>query len=554
MALFIQMQVTGHNFTFNCPRDWQDGTTLTRLLRGLIGVDLPILDTHEKTLQQAIDCAFHKIKIPRLIDAEDIAKNPDEKSLMTYVTYFYDFEKVSPKVPAFTPPSTHTPYWSDGLALCSLIEASLPGVLPPNIEALPKLERSLSPDRAHNFGMDWVDGKKLVKVVEDTVFRPLLESEKFVEKEAGSAAEKLEVSVQMVKLGYGLEPGFALDQFLELPDDAGLLNYFRSLRQLEDDRVIKWLQKKLPGRSFPTFVSQWKHEIPLNELMKVLVFPEPVENTVDAAEKFGVPRPLIDESFANPNQFVVSKVIRTLEELETAHLVDWIKEVIPNFELNINNMNSEWLSLEELCTLADACAKGSLGENERGSKKDVFGSISASLAIPELAALEKTDLDGLLLCKSKFRPKVAEIPVVPFDFQLPDASGGDFTSFAIEATGDDTIEISYNPGSIEDPAEEEPAVVEEPVKEPEVIEPPKEEVPEEVGEQPKEEVLEEVPEPPTRKWFFLMLGHKMQRTVMLNRLLKASKRGNCYWIPLKYNIKNKSICLSKKNIILRRLE
>lgn len=102
-----------------------------------------------------------------------------------------------------------------------------------------------------------MDGKKLVKVVEDTVFRPLLESEKFVEKEAGSAAEKLEVSVQMVKLGYGLEPGFALDQFLELPDDAGLLNYFHSLRQLEDDRVIKWLQKKLPGRSFPTFVSQW---------------------------------------------------------------------------------------------------------------------------------------------------------------------------------------------------------------------------------------------------------------------------------------------------------
>uniref|UniRef100_A0A6B2L7R8 Calponin-homology (CH) domain-containing protein n=1 Tax=Arcella intermedia TaxID=1963864 RepID=A0A6B2L7R8_9EUKA len=132
------------NFTL----DWQDGRALTLLLHGLIGADLPILDTPENTLQQAIDCAFHKIKIPKLIDAEDIANNPDEKSLMTYLTYFYDFEKdshmvwlgkVSPKVPAFTPPLNQ--YWSDGLVLCSLIEAALPGVLPQDVQSLPKLER-----------------------------------------------------------------------------------------------------------------------------------------------------------------------------------------------------------------------------------------------------------------------------------------------------------------------------------------------------------------------------------------------------------------------------
>lgn len=81
------------NFTTN----WQDGTVLSALTDSLkpgvltphdmSGITRnPLTDT-----QKAIDTAEKEYDIPPLLDAEDLVNNPDELSLMTYISYFRDY-------------------------------------------------------------------------------------------------------------------------------------------------------------------------------------------------------------------------------------------------------------------------------------------------------------------------------------------------------------------------------------------------------------------------------------------------------------------------------
>jgi filamin len=41
---------------------------------------------------EAIDIADKEFKIPALLDAEDVTTNPEELSMMTYLSYFREYE------------------------------------------------------------------------------------------------------------------------------------------------------------------------------------------------------------------------------------------------------------------------------------------------------------------------------------------------------------------------------------------------------------------------------------------------------------------------------
>ncbi|KIH42986.1 hypothetical protein ANCDUO_27022, partial [Ancylostoma duodenale] len=55
-------------------------------------------------LNLAFDVAEKHLDIPRMLDAEDAAVNPDEKSIMTYVSCFYHAFRNAPEVRSVRPP------------------------------------------------------------------------------------------------------------------------------------------------------------------------------------------------------------------------------------------------------------------------------------------------------------------------------------------------------------------------------------------------------------------------------------------------------------------
>jgi len=81
----------------NCTSDWQDGTVLSALTDSLKpGVITPhdmsaITRTPLKDIQKAISTAEEIFGIPAIMDAEDIVDNPDELSLLTYLSYFRNY-------------------------------------------------------------------------------------------------------------------------------------------------------------------------------------------------------------------------------------------------------------------------------------------------------------------------------------------------------------------------------------------------------------------------------------------------------------------------------
>jgi len=81
----------------NFTTDWQDGTVLFALTDSLKpGVITPynMSGKSGKPLndaQKAMDTAEREYSIPQLLDAVDLVNNPDELSLMTYISYFRDF-------------------------------------------------------------------------------------------------------------------------------------------------------------------------------------------------------------------------------------------------------------------------------------------------------------------------------------------------------------------------------------------------------------------------------------------------------------------------------
>eukprot|EP01089_Gocevia_fonbrunei_P013346 TRINITY_DN340_c0_g1_i5.p1 TRINITY_DN340_c0_g1~~TRINITY_DN340_c0_g1_i5.p1 ORF type:complete len:1157 (-),score=418.97 TRINITY_DN340_c0_g1_i5:34-3504(-) len=81
----------------NFTTDWQDGTVLFALADSLEPGILTPYDMSKLArrplvdAQKAMDTAEEAYDIPKLLDAEDLVNNPDELSMMTYISYFRDF-------------------------------------------------------------------------------------------------------------------------------------------------------------------------------------------------------------------------------------------------------------------------------------------------------------------------------------------------------------------------------------------------------------------------------------------------------------------------------
>jgi len=90
------LQKKGDNLK-NFTTDWQDGTVLFAVADSLKpGVLTPynMSGLARKPLQdsqKAMDVSEREYQIPQLLDAADLVNNPDELSLMTYISYFRDF-------------------------------------------------------------------------------------------------------------------------------------------------------------------------------------------------------------------------------------------------------------------------------------------------------------------------------------------------------------------------------------------------------------------------------------------------------------------------------
>jgi len=82
----------------NFHTSWQDGTAFCTLIQAFRPdlIDYAAVRksddpaTMEKTLNMAFDTAYEKLEIPKMLDAKDmVSHRPDEKSVMTYVTFFW---------------------------------------------------------------------------------------------------------------------------------------------------------------------------------------------------------------------------------------------------------------------------------------------------------------------------------------------------------------------------------------------------------------------------------------------------------------------------------
>jgi len=81
----------------NFKNGWSDGKVLSALtdslgddFKGTIDTDNLNEDPYEAS-KIALDTAENKYEIPKILDAADLVENPDEHSIMTYVSYFRDW-------------------------------------------------------------------------------------------------------------------------------------------------------------------------------------------------------------------------------------------------------------------------------------------------------------------------------------------------------------------------------------------------------------------------------------------------------------------------------
>ena len=78
--------------TVVCARSWKDGEAFVALVEREAPHCVTRKDLADKTpvekMDKAFDVAEDELGIPRLLDAADVAAYPDEKSILTYLSYF----------------------------------------------------------------------------------------------------------------------------------------------------------------------------------------------------------------------------------------------------------------------------------------------------------------------------------------------------------------------------------------------------------------------------------------------------------------------------------
>jgi filamin len=78
---------------------FQDGKALTALVHSLKpNFDYKKIDFSDpvQAISDAISMAELNLNIPPLVEAEDVAKQPEELSMMTYISYFRQYQQEHP--------------------------------------------------------------------------------------------------------------------------------------------------------------------------------------------------------------------------------------------------------------------------------------------------------------------------------------------------------------------------------------------------------------------------------------------------------------------------
>jgi len=90
----INIPVT--NFTSS----WEDGKAFTAIVNSFTAVPPSSTNDPKTTVITAMDIAESQLKIPKIMDAQDIVTEPDELIMMTYISYFRNYEKKHPIKPS----------------------------------------------------------------------------------------------------------------------------------------------------------------------------------------------------------------------------------------------------------------------------------------------------------------------------------------------------------------------------------------------------------------------------------------------------------------------
>ena len=155
LLAWVQACLPQHQVT-NFAKDWRDGILLSNLINyiqpGLIP-DCANLDSSNAlaNVTNAMDIAYNKFAIPKLIEPEGLCRMPEELSVMTYLSYFCGpdsvgyqslLEWVRRQIPACNV-TNFSSDWKDGSALCALVNCYAPNALPAaeNLEGQSGLEK-----------------------------------------------------------------------------------------------------------------------------------------------------------------------------------------------------------------------------------------------------------------------------------------------------------------------------------------------------------------------------------------------------------------------------
>jgi len=208
-----------NNFT----KDWSDGILLSNLINYLQPGLVPNcanLD-HNNALENvtnAMEIAYEKFGVPKLIDPEGLCHMPEELSVMTYLSYFCGpdsvgyqslLEWVRRQIPACNV-TNFSSDWKDGSALCALVNCYAPNALP----AVENLEGQTGIEKLQ-VAMDTAE--KLLEI------KPMLTAEQFVNPDIDRLfvmiyithfqhAEHVEVKDTMKVYGAGITGGSIGDE------------------------------------------------------------------------------------------------------------------------------------------------------------------------------------------------------------------------------------------------------------------------------------------------------------------------------------------------------
>jgi hypothetical protein len=80
----------------NFTSDWRDGKLLVSFVECLFGVKLGLLASNSavQNVEIAMEFSQQKFHIPKILSADDLCSDEiDERSVMTYLSYFHDLVK-----------------------------------------------------------------------------------------------------------------------------------------------------------------------------------------------------------------------------------------------------------------------------------------------------------------------------------------------------------------------------------------------------------------------------------------------------------------------------